>query len=309
MGLVLFSIVALHVLRTSDAFVNNKLGLACRSLRLQEHNGVGLQSLQSQPFGLGLLRDIDVVSADYYSRNLAMDSVDDIEWVRKPGLLWAAATKDAQARNMMAKDYLDNMRAALANFSMSTKVNGRQEIYEFLETVYMSDGRLLLVLGGKSVGKSLVLADFEKKLREKGNIFPLLVDDQTFSGALLATGILEAYYKIPWVAIEETAFKVSDVFPQVQPTEKSPLVTELFNQMRGLKKPNEDKTKTFEAFNQAIDEFERTKPSAPEALMSFVQLAAFLKRKPVLIIDEAHKVLGLGAGQDSSSSTLDLIGS
>ena len=247
------------------------------------------------------LRGIDVVSTDYYSQNLAMDSINDVEWLLKPGLLWAAATKDAQDRNMTTEDYVEEMYAATGKFIVSGEVHDREDFYRFLEVVYRGEGKLLLVLGGKSVGKSLVLADFEKKLREKGNFFPLLVDARTFSGASLATGILEAYKKIPYVEAKEIAFKAIQFLSKLLQTNTT------MRLMEELGKPQDDKAELVDVFNQAIDMFIETDPSAPKALMSCVQLAEFLNRKPVLIIDEANKVLDLGEGQNLSSRTLDQI--
>lgn len=62
------------------------------------------------------------------------------------------------------------------------------------------------MLGGKSVGKSLVLADFEKKLNEKVGFCPLLVDDaRGISGAPLTTGILRAYKSMALVRREDNS--------------------------------------------------------------------------------------------------------
>jgi hypothetical protein len=52
---------------------------------------------------------------------------------------------------------------------------------------------------------------------------------------------------------------------------------------------------------------EGKKLSEAEALMTFVQFAKLRGKHPVLIIDEANKVLGLGDGVTASSSTLDAI--
>ena len=301
MELFLFSIVALIVLTTSSAFVNSNGSRARGAQRLQQHNGTRPQFSQSQPSGVGLLRGIDVVSADYYSQSLAIDSIDDVEWLLTPGLLWEAATKDAQDRNMTTEDYLKDMYDAMDKFTVSGEVHDREEFYQFLNGVYANTGKLLLVLGGKSVGKSLVLADFEKKLQEKRNYYPLLVDARTFSGASLATGILEGYKKIPEVEAKNIGIKAYKFLSKLFQTN----TTRRF--MEGLGEPQDDKAELVDVFIEAIDMFIKTDPSAPQTLRSFVQLAEALKRKPVLIIDEANKVLGLGEGQNASSSTLDQI--
>ena len=49
------------------------------------------------------------------------------------------------------------------------------------------------MMGGKSVGKSLMLNDFKKKLDAKGGYMSMIVDGRSNSGLPLSVGILEAY--------------------------------------------------------------------------------------------------------------------
>ena len=77
-------------------------------------------------------------------------------------------------------------------FISSRKIHGCEDFYAFLDQVNSKEGKLLLLLGGKSVGQSMVLADLEKQLNDKG-VFALLVNARSFAGEPLSTGILSAY--------------------------------------------------------------------------------------------------------------------
>jgi hypothetical protein len=114
-------------------------------------------------YDLGLLTGIDVETAEYYSSKLTMDALDDVQWPLEPGRLWEAATKDAKAQGNTTDVYLKRMNLALEEFQNSGKVHDREDFYQFLGKVHTSEGQFLLVLGGKSVGKSLVLSDFAVK--------------------------------------------------------------------------------------------------------------------------------------------------
>jgi len=47
--------------------------------------------------------------------------------------------------------------------------------------------------------------------------------------------------------------------------------------------------------------------TSPAALYSFVSLAKVYGKRPVLIIDKANKIFGLGEKQESSSSTIFML--
>jgi hypothetical protein len=141
----------------------------------------------------GLLTGIDVESAEYYSSDLVMKSTDDVRWLLEPGHLWEAATKDANEQNISTDVYLNCVYRALQEFQSSGEVHDREDFYQFLGQVYESSGNLLLVIGGKNIGKSLVLYDFADQLSSTTNFWPLLVDGRQFSGASLAVGILHYF--------------------------------------------------------------------------------------------------------------------
>jgi hypothetical protein len=127
----------------------------------------GFELKSSSPYNnqdLGLLRGINVTAAQYYSSDLKMDSVGDVKWLGELGLPYQAAIKDAKEQGITVDDYLTKVADAATTFIKSGAVHDREEFYEFLEgAVNTSKGQFCLILGGKSFGKSLVLADFAKK--------------------------------------------------------------------------------------------------------------------------------------------------
>jgi hypothetical protein len=264
--------------------------------------------------GLGLLTGIDVESAEYFSSELATKTTADVQWLWEPGVLWEAATKDANEQNVSTGDYLDRVSRALEDFQHSGEVHDREVFYQFLERVHKSKGNLLLVLGGKSVGKSLVLRDFAAKLDESTKMWPLLVDGRSFAGASLEVGILKAYKeffqrelfgnKIP----EQETLKLMKYVVQVFSPKASKDAARTLEALlaRALAQTPDALTVKFEdadkenlslASGAFIDD-------GAVALQSFVNLAKARGKRPVLIIDEANEVLGLGKGQGATSSVL-----
>jgi hypothetical protein len=127
---------------------------------------------------LGLLRGISVNKAQYYTTELQMDSVADMQWLRELGLPYEAAKKDTAEQSIPVAEYLATVQDALVTFVMdSGEVHDREDFYNFLNSAVERRGKICLVLGGKSVGKSLVLADFTKQLQQNTSaFFPLLLN-------------------------------------------------------------------------------------------------------------------------------------
>jgi len=126
----------------------------------------------------GPLSGIDVTSSEYYSSKIKMDSREDVAWLMEPGLLWEAAVQDAN--DMSPEDYIKDIDRRVSNFAASGEVHDREIFYNVLDSICYPDkknrGKLRLVLGGKSVGKSLVLGDFKRKLDRKVGYMTLPVE-------------------------------------------------------------------------------------------------------------------------------------
>jgi archaellum biogenesis ATPase FlaH len=249
---------------------------------------------------MGLLRGIAANDSKFYTTELPMDSYADVEWLGERGLPYEAAKLDAAERNITVDDYLATVNGALLKFLTSGEVHDREEFYGFLEEALVTTpvGQLLLVLGGKSVGKSLVLSDFEKRLKKENSTFlPLLLDARQSPRSSFATLILENYEQLfkqrvwPFTISEKDALKG------------------LFEILKRFRIPVKDD------MLDSVEQFfgflltQRENITSSQALESFVVHAESLLRHPVLIVDEANLVLGRddGIGEDASSDTLNTI--
>jgi hypothetical protein len=86
------------------------------------------------------------------------------------------------------------------------------DFYDFLNTnLNPQKGSFCLVLGGKSVGKSLVLVDFAKQLHNSSTFYPLLLDARDSPRASLSDLILEGYNQLSTVGIGSIRFNETDM--------------------------------------------------------------------------------------------------
>jgi hypothetical protein len=197
-----------------------------------------------------------------------------------------------------------------------------------LKRVFKSDGNLLLVLGGKSVGKSLVLRNFAAEVGTK-NYWPLLINARRFPGAPLSVGILKSYKELfqrelfgtATITEQETLKLMKSMLGVFYNAAKdaakaldellTPLLPEALKQ--AFKFANDDKEDVAFAFSTFIDSVidnRNVSDDGGEVLESFIKLAKAgfpQKKHPILIIDEANEVLGLGEGQRATSSILKQI--
>ena len=200
------------------------------------------------------------------------------------------------------------MNEKLELFWASREVHDREIFYRFLENIYKSkNGQLRLVLGGKSVGKSLVLNDFKKKLDDKVGYMALLVDGRLIPGSPLSEGILTSYkeyFKTIDIAAKDNLKLVKFLGEGV--LKGIPGVDKILALLKGS--TNLDVEKLIKNVSDTLDKAIKSgEVSEKDALQSFVDLAKRLGYRPVLIIDEANKVLGLCDGPTGTSQTLDTI--
>jgi hypothetical protein len=218
-----------------------------------------------------------------------MDSIQDVQWLQERGLLYEAAKADAVSFNITVDEYLDRVYWAMVAFQTSDEVHDREEFYAFLKNhTYRKSGKFLLVLGGKSMGKSLVLADFHKQLQQDVRFFSLLADARSYRGRSLSAGMLQCYQELSksgkgaQTGILAAIQELGEYLPKGQK-----LVTKSVAVFLNLLSPSR----------------ENIPPN--EMLNGFVQAAKEMNQYPVLIIDEANRVLGLGGEIRDSSKTLD----
>jgi hypothetical protein len=75
---------------------------------------------------------------------------------------WQAALADAAKRGLGVKDYLTAASHACSTFVNSGVLHNREEVKLALRTVLEATGQFALFLGGKNVGKSLLLKDLSR---------------------------------------------------------------------------------------------------------------------------------------------------
>jgi hypothetical protein len=237
---------------------------------------------------LGLLRSIEANTSQYYTSDLKRDSIQDVQWLQEMGLLYEAAKVDAVSFNITADEYLDRVYLAMVAFQTSDEVHDREEFYAFLKNhMYHNSGQFLLVLGGKSVGKSLVLADFHKQLQRDVRFFSLLADARSFAGQSLSAGLLECYQELSKSQkgaqkFLSTALKAfENILPEGPKT---------ITQSVGV------------LMNLLFQNWENIPPN--KMLNGFVKATQEMNQYPVLIVDEANRVLGLGDEIRDNSKTL-----
>jgi hypothetical protein len=151
----------------------------------------------------------------------------------------------------------------------------------------------------------------------------LLVNGRSFAGASLQVGILKSYkefFKRVFFGFEideQQTMKLMKSFVQVFYRNVREGVAQAVDALlsRALAKvpfklEGADKENLSLAFGTFIDhviESREVSDDSAVALQSFVDLAIARRKRPVLIIDEADKVLGLGEGQGATSSVLSQI--
>ena len=107
------------------------------------------------------------------------------------GLLWETAQQDAAARGMAVKDYVQGVKRAAAAFMDAKALYDRADTMATLGDL-MGDrkGAFVLFLGGKDLGKSLMLRALAARLSAQGH--RAVIVDARATGADLAAGIIHA---------------------------------------------------------------------------------------------------------------------
>jgi hypothetical protein len=161
----------------ADAFSSSSTAICpCPDPRLQARLSFSALSLAVAP-RRGLLRgvgDMELETVAFYADTIDM-SRDGLAWLREPGLMWEAAQMDAADIGVPVKEYVAKVEANMETFAKSDVIYDREELLLALRDAFTNKGKFCLLLGGKNVGKSVVL----KTLRKEFNNASANADDET----------------------------------------------------------------------------------------------------------------------------------
>jgi hypothetical protein len=120
----------------------------------------------------GLLRG--VVDTDADSSRFYADTIDTsregLAWLDESGLMWEAAVEDAEDMGVPVEEYIANIKANTKKFALSDTIFDRKELLRALRDAFTDKGKIFLLLGGKSVGKSYVLQTLKNQYNSATSI-------------------------------------------------------------------------------------------------------------------------------------------
>ena len=161
-----------------------------------------------EPWPYGLVGD---EKSQFYARQLDGDFFAD---VKNSDLFLQALQEDAEEKQVDADDHLNSIDRKATEFlkggsNRQRKIVDRESFIDSLTDAISRDGKLTLVLGGKSVGKTLVVSHVAEQVRQApgGNRTTLLVNmrqmpaddfyEATLSVASKQTNVLDILTQLP----------------------------------------------------------------------------------------------------------------
>uniref|UniRef100_A0A7S4AZ83 AAA+ ATPase domain-containing protein n=1 Tax=Chrysotila carterae TaxID=13221 RepID=A0A7S4AZ83_CHRCT len=240
----------------------------------------------------GLLSTADDM---FYARHLEGK---DISCSGEEGVLWEAAKADAVQHGFASPElYLQHIQECRKAFFHQKKLWDRDELYEIIaESLSASDeSRMTMLIGGKSVGKTLLLKKIAADLNSNTQQLALVVDARRH-GTDLAAGIVAAAYEqnqkgILWRLL--ALFEVSEKFAiSAMQTTNPSVFKDIFERFR---KPTAKEA--LDAFVEAAHNSEKTQKATRFGWLNNLvkrlrgKSAAEVqaqKKFPVLILDEAN---------------------
>jgi hypothetical protein len=258
---------------------------------------------------LALLRDVDVTNGRYYAPNLGVKSLKDLSWLTQSGLAWEAAEMDAIRLEIDSpEEYIAMVEHNFYQFMETGIVYDRDDLYKFFKST-LGKGSLSLLLGGKSVGKSLLLKDITESTNT-GKMESINGDKMAIlyiNGRSKAYAPISEALKLGW---EQLAADYPEMFPQQTMTEFFAFGSRAKQIIDAQQDQDGKAGKLFDSFLDIIapNPQDKGKPlpcgvlvnllltlvpsvSDEDALALFVEKAKAVGRKPILIIDEANLVL------------------
>jgi hypothetical protein len=130
---------------------------------------------------------------EFYAKNLKM-SDKSMKFFTQRNIFWEAVQLDAKLLGINPDTYLHNICSSFDKFFDSGELCDRGELRDAITAVLARQGQFVCVLGGKSVGKSLVAHKIEaEQNNSEGGSLVLIVDGRKF-GKDLVKGALKIFY-------------------------------------------------------------------------------------------------------------------
>lgn len=247
----------------------------------------------AQSTGKGLLSGIgDVSTASWYTEKLEYSE----DLLAKEGVFWEAARKDAKDSGMGESDeavvqYMTNLITSLEGYMETEHVFDRVVLKaELKEKIQEKKKRMSILLGGKSIGKSQVLASVAKEVMEEANseVMVVYVNAREFAGGSMKDGIHAAlngtdekfFDKIDWKSIGKSMAKLLQLADKTKKIgEIAEEITDLMAAMSLCGNPNDVVADT-------------------NYVKLLIELAKEKNKRPCLIVDEANLYLKGGPAED-----------
>lgn len=223
----------------------------------------------------------------YYAQKL--DLPGDLRGFTQPGLMWDALQEDAKVLNISPEVHLSQIKSSAEKFLREDGVYNREELLGTLHEALSDEGTFTLLLGGKSVGKSMVLRSVNEQYT-KADKGPMVVQiDARRTGPDLAVGIVSAIQALDhapgWRGV------LSEFHNSGAATVFSRLAGVAVKYGGGI--PGVDKV------IEALFKFYVQQMTPEKAIENFVAVAAARGRFPCLFVDEANLAFAVGNKEDN----------
>ena len=245
------------------------------------------------PYGL-----VDAEGSEFYARQLDGNFFAD---VKNSSFLIQALEEDAREKQVDADAHLNSIDRKATEFmkggsNRQRKIVDREGFIEALKKAVYKDGLLTLVLGGKSVGKSLVVSYVAEQVRQAphGNRTTLLADmrdmpakdfyEATLSVASKQTNVLDILTELPLFGKRFRAGPQSRVWRFIQ---QLPFMATLLGALRaGLATAAAPLAMAVQNFVKSLDDDHKA-----QALSELVKGIIEKGNDTTIIIDEANLAL------------------
>ena len=245
------------------------------------------------PYGL-----VDAEGSEFYARQLDGNFFAD---VKNSSFLIQALEEDAREKQVDADAHLNSIARKATEFmkggsNRQRKIVDREAFIEALKKAVYKDGLLTLVLGGKSVGKSLVVSYVAEQVRQAphGNRTTLLADmrdmpakdfyEATLSVASKQTNVLDILTELPLFGKRFRAGPQSRVWRFIQ---QLPFMATLLGALRaGLATAAAPLAMAVQNFVKSLDDDHKA-----QALSELVKGIIEKGNDTTIIIDEANLAL------------------